>query len=454
MENQQNYEYEEISIKELIETLLKGKWLIAGITFVVVLIAIGFTFFYQTPMYEAKTTLLASNVTAEAPRADVNNIEDYLNTLSSQSSNTLDTYKQQIKSPEVISDVREDLELDPEKYSIEGLQNSISVQVIEGTNLIEITATSDSAELSKNMANSVADSFIDFVSQINEKRVIQSAEFLKVKIDEQEIKLQDSMSRYEAFLDNNSNLKTVTNEISILLEDEKEYKAELASLDQSYETALLNNRLNISRTTKKISSLKSVIGTVNRKLETNTTVLGNDLLRETLTANGLSTEAIAGLSLTEETYNENYLILQDQLNQMTLMLNEYQNEKALIEEEYEGKKEVYSKALETTTERLENLQLSLTELSHKDELLQNEIDTARQTYKLLVNKYDEIQMTESVRAGEMNLVLNSTAFAPRSPVSPNKKLNLAIALVLGLMLGVFVVFFKSMWDNEEIEVQK
>jgi uncharacterized protein involved in exopolysaccharide biosynthesis len=134
---------------------------------------------------------------------------------------------------------------------------------------------------------------------------------------------------------------------------------------------------------------------------------------------------------------------------MTLTLNEYQDEKALIEEEYEGKKEVYTDALEKTTERLENLQLSLTELSHSDELLQNEIDTARQTYKLLVNKYDEVQMTESVRAGEMNLVLNSTAFAPESPVSPNKKLNLAIALVLGLMLGVFVVFFKSMWENEE-----
>lgn len=449
MENQQNYDYEEISIKELIETLLKGKWLIAGITLVLVLIAIGFTFFYQTPMYEATTTLLASNVAAEAPRPDVNNIEDYLNTLSSQGSNTLDTYKQQIKSPEVIASVREDLELDPEKYSIVGLQNSISVQVIDGTNLIKITVTSDSPELSKNMANSVADNFIDFVSQINEKRVNQSAEFLKVKIDEQEVKLQDNMAKYEVFLDNNSNLQTVKNEIEILLEDETEYKAELASLDQVYEAALLDNRLNISRSTQKIAALKKVIGTVNRKLETNTTVLGNDLLRETLRANGLSTEAIAGLSLTEETYNENYLTLQDQLNQMTLTLNEYQDEKGFIEEEYEGKKEVYSKALETTTERLETLQLSLTELSHQDELLQNEIETARQTYKLLVNKYDEIQMTESVRAGEMNLVLNSTAFAPKSPVSPNKKLNVAIALVLGLMLGVFVVFFKSMWDNEE-----
>ena len=449
MGNQQNYEYEEISIKELIETLLKGKWLIAGITFVVVLIAIGFTFFYQTPMYEAKTTLLASNVTSETPSINVNNIQDYVDVLSTQSSNTLDTYKQQIKSPEVLSEVMKDLELNQERYSIGGLQRSISVQVIEGTNLIEITATSDSAELSKELANSVADNFIDFVSQINEKRVTQSAEFLKVKINEQEVKLQDSMKRYEDFLDSNPNLQTVNNEITILLEDEKQYKAKLATLATNYESSLLGNRLNITRTSKKIKSLNSVIAIVDQKLKTNTSVLGNDLLREALTANGLSTEVIAGLSLTEETYNENYLTLQNQLNQTTLTLNTYQNETALIKEEYEGQKEVYTNALEKTTEALENLQLFLTELSHSNELLQNKINTARQTYKLLVNKYDEVQMTESVRAGEMNLVLNSTAFAPESPVSPNKKLNVAIALVLGLMLGVFVVFFKAMWDNDE-----
>ena len=449
MDNQENYEYEEISIKELIETLLKGKWIIAGITAVIVIIAIGFTFYYQTPMYEAKTTLLASNVAADVPKVDVNNIEDYINAIASQSSTTLDTYKQQIKSPEVIGDVMEDLELASEEYSIEGLQSSISVQVIEGTNLIEIKVTSKSPDLSKDLANSVANSFIDFISEINEKRVNQSAEFLKVKIEEQGVKLQENMAKYESFLENNSNLKTVNNEIEILLEDEKGYKSELASLKQKYEEDLLINELNISRTTRKISAIKNVIATVDEKLETNSKVLGNDLLRETLAASGVSLEAIAGLSLTEETYNENYLALQDQLNQMTLTLNEYQFEKSLIKEAYDGKKEVYSMALETTEERLEDLQLSLTELSHQDELLQNEIATARQTYKLLVNKYDEIQVTESARAGEMDLVLNSTAFAPESPVSPNKKLNLAIALVLGLMLGVFVVFFKSMWENDE-----
>ena len=32
MKENQNYEYEEISIKELIETIWDGKWLIVGIT--------------------------------------------------------------------------------------------------------------------------------------------------------------------------------------------------------------------------------------------------------------------------------------------------------------------------------------------------------------------------------------------------------------------------------------
>jgi len=143
---------------------------------------------------------LTSNVTADAPRADVSNIENYINIISSQNSMTLDTYKQQIKSPEVIEDVRKELELDPKMYSIAGLQNSISVQVLERTKLIEIIATSASPELSKNMANNVADNFINFVSQITEKRVNQSVEFLKVKIEEQEIKLQRKACKFECGL--------------------------------------------------------------------------------------------------------------------------------------------------------------------------------------------------------------------------------------------------------------
>jgi len=39
------------------------------------------------------------------------------------------------------------------------------------------------------------------------------------------------------------------------------------------------------------------------------------------------------------------------------------------------------------------------------------------------------------------------AVTPNNPVSPNKTLNIAIGMVLGLMLGVFIVFIREYFDN-------
>ena len=38
---------------------------------------------------------------------------------------------------------------------------------------------------------------------------------------------------------------------------------------------------------------------------------------------------------------------------------------------------------------------------------------------------------------------------PQNPVSPNIKLNIAIAAVLALMLAVFIIFFKEFMKEEE-----
>ncbi|MGB3978485.1 MAG: GNVR domain-containing protein [Tepidanaerobacteraceae bacterium] len=49
--------------------------------------------------------------------------------------------------------------------------------------------------------------------------------------------------------------------------------------------------------------------------------------------------------------------------------------------------------------------------------------------------------------GDANIMVVSPAIVPESPVAPRKMLNVAIAMVLGLMLGVFVVFFMDYWKN-------
>lgn len=449
MENQQKYEYEEISIKELIETIISGKKIIIGVTIIALTLAFIFSFYILTPIYEAKTTLLASNITEKVSSVNVENIEDYINTLSNQGLSTLETYRQQIKSPEVLTQVIEDLELDREKHSIEGLQNNITVKIIEDTNLIEISVRSGSPKLSKEIANGVSNAFITFVNQLNEKKVNQSAQFLETKITQQEMKLQNAMEKYEQFLAENENVQTVQNEISILLTDEKSYKSKLEKLESYYKEDLLKNELNITRTSKKLEKVKSVLKTVDKKLKTNTNVLGNDLLRESLMASGVSVGSLTSVNLTEETYNQNYLSLESHINQLEIKLDGYKQNIDILKTEYNKKKELYSTTLDNLENKLEVLQMKLTELKHEKDLLTNEIENAKKTYELLVNKYDEIKITESVKAGELNLVINSTAYVPDQPISPNKKLNLAIALVLGLMIGVFIVFFKSMWNSEE-----
>jgi uncharacterized protein involved in exopolysaccharide biosynthesis len=49
--------------------------------------------------------------------------------------------------------------------------------------------------------------------------------------------------------------------------------------------------------------------------------------------------------------------------------------------------------------------------------------------------------------GEASIVVATPAAEPSVPVSPNKRLNIAVAGVLGLMVSVFVVFIKDYWEK-------
>lgn len=449
METNQNYEYDEISIKELIEVMLKGKKIIAGITIVILLLTFVFTFYVQKPVYESNTTLLVTNVTAKVADTNIENMQDYINNLSIQSSNTLETYRQQIKSPEVLSDVIESLKLDKEIYTIDRLINMISVSIIKDTNLLKITVKSGSSKDSEKIANAVSNSFINFINNVNKNKVDQSVEFLKVRVDEQSLKLEDAMVKYENFLNDNESIETIGNELSILLESQKTCQAKLATLDINYNTSIMNNDINIKTTQNTLNEVTKVLSTVDKKLVVNKTIVDNDLLREVITESGLTLKDLTNINLEEESYNENYLSLISRKNNLIISLNGYISNKEIITEKYNKEKELTSNKIDEVSEKLENLQVEFAEVDHQNQLITNEMTNARATYELLINKYNEIKVTESVKAGEMNLVVNSKAYASDNPVSPNKKLNLAIGLVLGLMIGVFIVFFMNMWKNEE-----
>ncbi len=58
---------------------------------------------------------------------------------------------------------------------------------------------------------------------------------------------------------------------------------------------------------------------------------------------------------------------------------------------------------------------------------------------------EEIRLTETAEADLLKI--SSLAHEPKAPIKPNRKLNILIAGVLGLFVGIFVAFFLEFWQK-------
>jgi exopolysaccharide transport family protein len=78
-------------------------------------------------------------------------------------------------------------------------------------------------------------------------------------------------------------------------------------------------------------------------------------------------------------------------------------------------------------------------------VLRREAESAREMYELLIKRFKETTLTEDMRTGNIRIV--DQAEVPRRPVKPNKSLNLALAVVLGLFFSLGMAFFFEYLDN-------
>lgn len=78
-------------------------------------------------------------------------------------------------------------------------------------------------------------------------------------------------------------------------------------------------------------------------------------------------------------------------------------------------------------------------------LLLNVIATERNNRNYLIGEISSLK--EELINYEGFKIINP-ATQPVAPIKPNKKLNIAIAGVLGLFLGVFAAFFIEFWERK------
>lgn len=120
---------------------------------------------------------------------------------------------------------------------------------------------------------------------------------------------------------------------------------------------------------------------------------------------------------------------------------------------------LYAKKIKLLEERMETLETQKQSVKREINSLQGVIkDKITPDYPLIQNtltNYEEIyskldEETYSLKnklADARKFELFEPPLEPENPISPKKKQNIAIAAVIGLMLGVFVAFFREFWAN-------
>ena len=89
--------------------------------------------------------------------------------------------------------------------------------------------------------------------------------------------------------------------------------------------------------------------------------------------------------------------------------------------------------------------LDLRDRSIQYNILQRELDTTRTLYEGLLQRYKEVGVTGGVTANNISIV--DLATAPREPSKPNMLVNMALAALLGLGLGVLAALVLEALDE-------
>ncbi|RKJ17112.1 capsular biosynthesis protein, partial [Butyricicoccus sp. 1XD8-22] len=137
-----------ISLRELMETIRKRLNLIVLITMATVLISGIVSYFVITPIYQSSTQLLVNQAKSDQPMVNPGEIQTNLQLIN--------TYNVIIKSPAILDQVSEDLDLG---MTVSQLNEKITVQNERDSQVVNITVQDPDPNKAVEIANQIATVF-------------------------------------------------------------------------------------------------------------------------------------------------------------------------------------------------------------------------------------------------------------------------------------------------------
>ena len=414
-------EEHEVDLRDYVRVLWKEKWIVIVTFLVAVGTALGIS--YSLPKhYRTETALLILPPLAREVGGEV------AGTVYSP-----ETYKSLALASDLLQEVAAKVYPKGERPSVLELQDRIKVEIEQTTAkefpgrfplYLRVSFTGTDPEKLQQLAQAWTEGFTARNAQLFMSRAAQSYEYIKENFDEVEEELlakEEEKRRYQQ----ENPLEVLQAEVAVLQTNYKTY------LDQ-----LEEKRRELASKEATLAALKEALAQEPEYLALERTVSNEALwnfLAQRATPEELS--SLPSLTLEDQQLNSVYLNLRSQFASTQVAVKTLQEEIAYLES-----------ALSTTLAELKEKQARLVEVQAELERLDREISVLKSSYTSLAGKLQEARIAKAETAEPIRVV--EAPVVPERPVGPNKKMNVAVAGVLGLFVGVLLAFFAHYLGSE------
>jgi len=464
------FQEKEIHLSEYLMVLMKRRTLII-LVFILTVLATAFYSFSVAPVYESSARLIIDKESSSSPiTGERTDYESY-----HEQTMTFNTSIKMITSTPVIKEVIEALNLDAqdrdlevsflrqwlsglksnvklllkkddnpiplppkemENRRIQGLvnavRNKITVEQVRDTRLLNIAVKDKDPELAAAIANALVAKFMEFNLANKMDASKQTLAWLNEELYDLRKKLEDDEQKFFDYKQENM--------VFSIEGKQKQAEQKIQEFNNKYlETR--NKRLELDA---KINELDKNLGTL--KGVANVRSLINNPIIESIYAKVVDLEI--ELSRLAKTYKGKHPKIVQAQTELEKTRNSLAQEITKEKENLKSERKVLfarEKTLESTLAEFEKEALDTSSKELKYTILQRNVDTSRNLYDLMVSRIKESNILQTANTSNIRQV--ETAQTSTGPVSPNKKRNLLLSVVLGIFFGCGLAFFFEYMDQ-------
>ncbi len=324
--------------------------------------------------------------------------------------------------------------VEPDSSFVSAFIAKINVEPIRNTRLVNIGFDAKDPVLAARIANTLAEAYIDQNLNTKLAAVQDAVSWLDRRIQEERKKVEAAQLRFQKYKEQYGIITGFSSDT------EKITAQKLAELN-SQVIAAEARRVEAETRYKQTKRILKSKGSLDSIPE----ILNNELIR---TIKESEVELLRTLSELSKKYGKNHPQIIAVKAELATLEKRKRGEVQKVVDSLKNEYEVAlarEKSLRDSLARQKQESLELNKKAIEFGVLSREAASAKQMYDLLVKRFKETSITEDMKTGNIRIV--DRAEIPEIPIKPRKKLNILLAVIVGLTMGTGLAFFFEYLDN-------